>query len=63
MSNVLAFRPASAGGPASTRPASSSAEIVIFPGVRYERRVEDADTGPEPQRGGGQDSRRRSKRR
>lgn len=63
MSNVLAFRPASAGVPASIRPASSAAEIVIFPGVRYERRVDAADTGPEPQRGGGQETRRRSKRR
>jgi hypothetical protein len=63
MSNVLAFRPASAGGPASSRPASVAAEIVIFPGVRYERRVEDVAPEPEPQRGGGHDARRRSKRR
>lgn len=63
MSNVLAFRPASAGGPASNRPVSASAEIVIFPGIRYERMVEEADRGPEPQRGGGQEPGRHSKRR
>ncbi len=63
MSNVLAFRPASAGGPASNRPVSVSADIVIFPGIRYERMVEEADTGPAPNRGGGQDARRKSKRR
>jgi hypothetical protein len=63
MSNVLAFRPASAGGPAVVRPASAAAEIVIFPGVRYERRIDEADTGPEPQHGGGRETRRRSKRR
>jgi len=63
MSNVLAFRPASAGGPAAARPASAAAEIILFPGVRYERMTEEADTGPEPRRGGGQETRRRAKRR
>lgn len=63
MSNVLAFRPASAGGPVTVRPATDAAEIILFPGVRYERMTEDADTGPEPQRGGGQETRRRAKRR
>ena len=51
MSNVLEFRPAYAGGPAVFPRSGSSAEIVIFPGVRYERAAEPRDPAPAPSHG------------
>ncbi len=58
MSNVLEFRPTSAGGSGvgkatpsvASKPASG--EVVIFPGVRYERAVEPREPSPKPSRGG-----------
>jgi hypothetical protein len=59
MSNVLEFRPASAGGSGSvgkvlqglaSKPGAG--EIVIFPGVRYERASEPCEPSPKPSRGG-----------
>ncbi|MBY0225400.1 MAG: hypothetical protein K2Q28_06305 [Hyphomicrobium sp.] len=60
MSNVLAFRPAFAGGSGSQEKVLSggaasmhvSGEIVIFPGVRYERASEPGEPSPKPSRGG-----------
>ncbi len=59
MSNVLAFRPAFAGGSGSKEkvvPGAASTfaggEIVIFPGVRYERAAEPGEPSPRPSRGG-----------
>lgn len=60
MSNVLEFRPASAGGPVSSLAPKATAEIVIFPGIRYEKRNEEAGAhSSKPSRGGGSGSRRR----
>jgi hypothetical protein len=50
MSNVLEFRVANASG-RSRVPVSAPdacAEIVIFPGVRYERAIEPVDPPPAP---------------
>jgi hypothetical protein len=63
MSNVLAFRPASAVRPASNRQAETPAEIVIFPGVRYERGCVPDNVEPKPNAGGGKPSRRGARRR
>lgn len=60
MSNVLAFRPAFAGGSGSQDKVVSGGaastlaggEIVIFPGVRYERASEPVEPSPKPSRGG-----------
>lgn len=58
MSNVLEFRPALAGGPVTvgrpfqSRTPEAAAEIVIFPGVRYERVSEPCEPSPKPSRGG-----------
>ena len=53
MSNVLEFRPASAGKPAlcSARQ-KAAAEVVIFPGIRYERMAEPPEPSPKPSRRG-----------
>lgn len=62
MSNVLAFRPASAGGPAQLQASHAAGEIIIFPGVRYERRDEPREPSPQPSQGGrGKRARRASK--
>ena len=60
MSNVLAFRPAFAGGsgaqekvvPGGSASTLAGGEIVIFPGVRYERASEPGEPSPKPSRGG-----------
>jgi hypothetical protein len=61
MGNVVEFRPAAAGQPDNTRaPTSASADIVIFPGIRYERHVEPREPTPAPSRGGRTRSHRRN---
>jgi hypothetical protein len=60
MSNLLAFRPAFAGGsgshekdvPGGAASTHAGGEIVIFPGVRYERAAEPGEPSPKPSRGG-----------
>lgn len=44
MGNILAFRPRKPSGGKTTKKGSSSATVIIFPGVRYERRA-DAEAG------------------
>ncbi len=57
MSNVLEFRPASTGGPVPVHSSQGGGEVIIFPGVRYERTAEIAPS-PSPKRTGGRSSRR-----
>lgn len=53
MSNVLEFRPASAEGAVKGRVSHSAvADIVIFPGVRYERAQDPSEPSPTSSRGG-----------
>jgi hypothetical protein len=60
MSNVLAFRPAFAGVsgsqekvvPGGAASKLAGGEIVIFPGVRYERASAPGEPSPKPSRGG-----------
>lgn len=44
MGNILAFRPRKSSGGRTPKKGASSATVIIFPGVRYERRA-DADNG------------------
>ena len=44
MGNILAFRPRKSSGGRTPKKGTSSATVIIFPGVRYERRA-DTDGG------------------
>ena len=61
MSNVLEFRPASAGGPVPCRQTHATADIILFPGVRYEREAAVEKLNQKTSPGGGKRSRRKAK--
>lgn len=50
MSNILEFRvsPSRKSAPVDPHIVATAGEIVIFPGVRYERSAEVASGGPSP---------------
>lgn len=64
MSNILEFRVlAGRRGPRSNSVPSCPAEVVLFPGVRYERAAEPLEPSPAPtaRNGGGRRTRRGTK--
>jgi hypothetical protein len=47
MATILSFHPRGPAGPASLPP-DHEAELIVFPGVRYERREPDGGDGRPP---------------